>query len=97
MLPSRSEGFGLSLVEAMSMGVPCIASKLAGPEEVMEYGKRGRLFKSGNIEELAAVIDFVIQNYAQEKKIAEENSQYVKNKYNIERMTEQLLEIYQEA
>ncbi|WP_302790629.1 glycosyltransferase family 4 protein [Anaerobutyricum hallii] len=97
VLPSRSEGFGLSLVEAMSMGVPCIASKLAGPEEVMEYGKRGRLFKSGNIEELAAVIDFVIQNYAQEKKIAEENSQYVKNKYNIERMTEQLLEIYQEA
>ena len=97
LFPSRSEGFGLSLVEAMSMGVPCIASKLAGPEEVMEYGKRGRLFKSGNIEELAAVIDFVIQNYAQEKKIAEENSQYVKNKYNIERMTEQLLEIYQEA
>ena len=97
VLNSRSEGFGLSLVEAMSMGVPCIASKLAGPEEVMEYGKRGRLFKSGNIEELAAVIDFVIQNYAQEKKIAEENSQYVKNKYNIERMTEQLLEIYQEA
>ena len=41
VLPSRFEGFGISLVEAMSMGVPCIASRLAGPEEVLEYGKRG--------------------------------------------------------
>lgn len=97
VLPSRFEGFGLSLVEAMSMGVPCIASKLSGPEEVLEYGKRGRLFESGNTKELADGIDFVIQNYQQEKKIAEENSQYVKNKYNIDRMTQQLLGIYQDA
>lgn len=95
VLPSRFEGFGLSLVEAMSMGIPCIASKIAGPEEVMEYGKRGCLFESGNAKKLADVIDFVIQNYSQEKKIAEENSQYVKTKYNIDRMTQQLLEIYQ--
>ena len=96
VLPSRFEGFGLSLVEAMSMGVPCVASKLAGPEEVLEYGKRGCLFESENAKELADVVDFVIQNYEQEKKNAEENSQYVKSKYNIERMTQQLLEIYQE-
>lgn len=69
VLPSRFEGFGLSLVEAMSMGIPCIASKIAGPEEVMEYGKRGCLFESGNAKKLADVIDFVIQNYSQEKKM----------------------------
>lgn len=97
VLPSRFEGFGLSLVEAMSMGVPCIASKLAGPEEVLEYGKRGRLFESENTKELADEIDFVIENYQQEKKIAEENSQYVRNKYNIDRMTQKLLEIYQDV
>lgn len=64
---------------------------------MLEYGKRGRLFESGNTKELADGIDFVIQNYQQEKKIAEENSQYVKNKYNIDRMTQQLLGIYQDA
>lgn len=96
VLPSRFEGFGISLVEAMSMGVPCIASRLAGPEEVLEYGKRGHLFEVENSEELANVIDFVIQNYSQEKKRAEENSCYVRNKYNIDRMTQQLLEIYKQ-
>lgn len=94
VLPSRFEGFGLSLVEAMSMEVPCIASKLAGPEEVMEYGKRGHLFESGSSKKLADVIDYVIQNYPQEKELAKENGQYVRDKYNIDRMTQQLLEIY---
>lgn len=97
VLPSRFEGFGLSLVEAMSMGVPCIASKLAGPEEVMEYGRRGHLFESGSSKKLADIIDYVVQNYPQEKELAKENSQYVRDKYNIDRMTQQLLEIYQDV
>lgn len=94
VLPSRFEGFGLSLVEAMAMEVPCIASKLAGPEEVLEYGKKGILFEKEQVEDLIEAIERVIENYSYEKEKAMQNSTYVKEKYNIENMTEQLIEIY---
>lgn len=94
VLPSRSEGFGISLVEAMSMKIPCIASRLEGPEEVLEFGKRGRLFDANDSEALCSVIKNVIENYSKEKEIAENNCSYVRRKYNIENMTETLLSIY---
>lgn len=95
VLPSRFEGFGLSLVEAMAMEVPCIASKLAGPEEVLEYGKRGCLFETENSNELVSKIEYVIENYSEEKCKAQENENYVRTKYNIGNMTEQLICIYE--
>ncbi len=94
VLPSRSEGFGISLVEAMAMGVPCIASRLAGPEEVLEYGKKGKLFNPGDSNDLADAIEAVICNYKKEKKTAEENSYYVRKQYDIDNMSEKLLQIY---
>lgn len=97
VLPSRFEGFGLSLVEAMSMGVPCVASKLAGPEEVLEYGKRGSLFEAENSNELVSKIEYVIENYSEEKCKAQENRSYVRNKYDIRNMTKQLISIYDGA
>lgn len=97
VLPSRFEGFGISLVEAMGMEVPCIASRLAGPEEILEYGKRGVLFEPGNKDALMEAIEKVIQNYSVEKQRAMKNSAYVREKYTIDNMTNQLLDIYRGA
>lgn len=38
VLPSFSEGFSISLVEAMSMGLPCIATEVGGPAEIIQPG-----------------------------------------------------------
>ena len=76
------------------MGVPCVASKLAGPEEVLEYGKRGSLFEAENSNELVSKIEYVIENYSEEKCKAQENRSYVRNKYDIRNMTKQLISIY---
>lgn len=53
-VPSRIEGFGLALVEAMSLGIPAIACKSAdGPFLILEGGKFGMLVNSESVEELA--------------------------------------------
>ncbi len=50
LLPSESESFGLAALEAMSCGVPVIASRVGGIPEVVEDGHSGYLFPVGDFE-----------------------------------------------
>src|SRR6185503_17785695 len=50
---SRSEAFGLAIVEAMASGVPVVATRTAGAEEVIEHDQTGRLVPVRDVEGLA--------------------------------------------
>lgn len=56
VLPSKSEGWGLSLMEAMACGKPVIASKVGGIPELVRDGKDGILVRPGDIRSLADAI-----------------------------------------
>lgn len=51
-MPSRHEGFGLVFAEAMSRGVPCIASRIDAGAEVVTDGETGLLVDPDNLEEV---------------------------------------------
>jgi glycosyltransferase involved in cell wall biosynthesis len=50
--PSVREGFGLNVVEANALGVPCIAYDVAGLRDAIINGKTGLLAKAGDIPSL---------------------------------------------
>lgn len=54
VMPSRGEGFGIVLLEAMACGVPTVASKLDGGREALIDGQLGALVDPGNREEICA-------------------------------------------
>ena len=94
VLPSRFEGFGISLVEAMSMGVPCISSDINGPREIIGNNERGYLFESGSSEKLADRILYVMNNYEEALMVADKARMYVSENFDIRNMCGKLLSIY---
>ena len=55
LLPSEEEAFGLAALEAMSCGVPVIATTVGGVPEVVEDGKCGVLLPPGDVDGMASV------------------------------------------
>ena len=62
ILPSRVEGFGMVLIEAMECGTPCIATKCEGPIDIIENGIDGYLIDIDDINELANKMSLLLSN-----------------------------------
>lgn len=54
VLPSYAESFGMTLVEAMSVGVPCIACDVGAVDEVVSHGINGFLLDPGDVDSLTS-------------------------------------------
>ncbi|HEY5061652.1 MAG TPA: N-acetyl-alpha-D-glucosaminyl L-malate synthase BshA [Gemmatimonadaceae bacterium] len=54
LLPSSSESFGLSALEALACGVPVIGSRTGGIPEVVRDGETGVLCPVGDVESMSA-------------------------------------------
>lgn len=62
VLPSFFEGFGMVLVEAMSMHRKIVATDISGLREVLGQNGAARLFKSDSLEDLIAKMDMCIED-----------------------------------
>ena len=57
VLPSRYEAYGTVLAEAMSFGLPIVATNVGGIPEIVAHGKNGLLVPPGDARSLAAAIN----------------------------------------
>src|SRR3990170_8578812 len=60
--PSVREGFGLNVVEANALGVPCVAYDVPGLRDAVINNETGILVKSGDVKALAEQIVRVLKN-----------------------------------
>lgn len=93
VLPSRWEGFGLALVEAMAVGLPVIAANVDGPAEIVTDGIDGLLFKPGSDAQLAEKVAMLINSPALAEKLRKSGSAKSRE-YDISRMRNEYMAVY---
>ncbi|MDI6735724.1 MAG: GT4 family glycosyltransferase PelF [bacterium] len=83
---SLREGMSNTILEAMSVGRPVVATKVGGTPEIVEDGKTGFLVCPANPEELAEGIIKVLKNPQQSKDMSRAGQERVREKFSLDKM-----------
>lgn len=94
VLPSFSEGFSISLVEAMLCGLPCIVTNQGGPSEIIEDQVTGFLINPSNPGEIQKAMQHFIRIPPQDRDKIGQLAKQSASKYSIENHVKKLLKVY---
>lgn len=92
--PSNIEGFGLTIAEALAANVKVLISNLEGPMEVVDGGKYGTIFETGNFADCARKIeDILIDGKTQIDEESKDN--YITENFDIRRTASNYIDLYE--
>ena len=94
ILPSRWEGMPNALLEAMSCGVPSIATRVSGSEDIIEDGVNGLLIEPEQPDQMAQALRRLIEDTELAQRLAREGYATILSKYQLSHAAEQCLEFY---
>jgi len=90
--PSVREGWGLNVVEANGLGVPCVAYDVAGLRDSVKDGVTGLLCESGDVEGLAERISVVLEDEGLRLRLSKNALEYAKG-FSWDRTAEEFMKV----
>jgi glycosyltransferase involved in cell wall biosynthesis len=93
--PSLIESFGITTIEAMTAGLPCVVTEIEGSRDIVNT-EFGIFTPPGDVKRLAEAVQYLIDNKNVMKKMGEK-SYFHSFKYDWEIIAEKYEEIYQRA
>lgn len=95
-LPSHREGFPNSLLEAMAMQLPCIATDICGCNEIIRPGETGFLIPPQNAVSLQHAIERILSmSPAERKRMGQAARQCIRRYYSFDYVSDQLRQYYE--
>ena len=89
LFPSRHEGMPNAVLEAMASGLPVIASRISGNEELVVHEKTGLLVESENIDSLAAALQSLMKDPSRGQQMGATSRQRVEEFFGWENTAQQ--------
>lgn len=94
VLPSRYETFGVVLIEALASGIPVVATKCGGPEDIIT-DECGLLTDTNDSTQLGTAIESIFLNYKNYR--ADDLRMFVKEKFGVNEFINRMNLIYREC
>src|SRR6202171_2356024 len=91
---SRNEGFGLTLIEAMSVGAALVASRAGAAELVVEDGATGMLTPPGDVDALVAALEPLMRDPASAAAMGERGRARVLAKFSLGAEANRIADLY---
>ncbi len=91
---TKSEGLGTSILDAMALGKPVIATNTGGIPEIVHHNKNGILFEKGDYHSLAEAILELYENSDKRNAMSKKSIEIVKE-FDIDKTVEKTLELYE--
>ena len=88
--------YPISMLEAMAIGKPVIATRVGGIPEIIEHKEKGILVEPNNVDELVNAIVYILNNKEEAKNMGKEGAKIIFEKFNMEVITDKIEEIYEE-
>ena len=96
VLPSREEGMSIALLEAMALGIPIVASLIAGNQRLVEDRAHGRLVPPNDPAALSRTIIEQFEAYARAVEMGLAARHRVEHEFSIRAVARQHLALFQE-
>ncbi|MFQ5861528.1 MAG: glycosyltransferase family 4 protein [Candidatus Brocadiales bacterium] len=93
LLPSKKEGFGYVLLEAMWFKKPCIGARAGGIPEVVKDGETGVLVEYGNVEAIGNAIVSLLGDETTRKRMSEEGHKRLVSEFTFDIYKQKLLHL----
>ncbi|MCP5053824.1 MAG: N-acetyl-alpha-D-glucosaminyl L-malate synthase BshA [bacterium] len=97
ILPSQTESFGLVALESMACGVPVLASRVGGLQEVVDDGRSGFLFNVGDVDDAAEKAVRLLKDRDLYHSVREAALQDCREKFSMNNIVDQYEKIYMTA
>ena len=91
------EPLGRVLLEAMCLGVPCVAARSAGPAEIIEHGVSGLLVDADDVAAYAREVVSLLRNPVGAARLGEAARERATTKFSAQRTALLTEEVYEEA
>lgn len=93
-MPSLHEGLPYTLLEAMALGTPVIASRVGGLAEIIQDDATGLLVAPGNAGALADAIRKLIADPSFRTRLGDAAQRLQRAKYTLEAMADSYIDVY---
>lgn len=96
VLPSREEGMGRVLIEAMACAKPLIGANVGGIPSLIKDGENGLLFKSEDVDDLAQKLTILLKDPQRACEMGKRSLQYVEERFSSKKYCEYFMHMAQE-